>query len=108
MHTLIHVSGLLISVWYPANSIFVRDKYVTPTEKRLLADYAQKRKHIKTYHLTPQLAVNNTCVCGSMATYYIHKITILTQLFTHTFYKYLLPNKIPHKLLLLVDISLIQ
>jgi len=42
-----HVSGLLISLWEPANSLFVRDKYVTPTGKRLHAGYVQKRKHIK-------------------------------------------------------------
>jgi len=33
-----HVSGLLISLWEPANSLFVRNKYVTPTGKRLLID----------------------------------------------------------------------
>jgi len=37
----IHVSGLLISLWEPANSLFVPDKYVTPTEKRLHAGYVQ-------------------------------------------------------------------
>jgi hypothetical protein len=57
-----HVSGLLISVWKPANSLFVRDKYVTPTGKRLHADYVQKAEENRTYHLTPQLAVNNACV----------------------------------------------
>jgi hypothetical protein len=36
------VSGLLISLWEPANSLFVRDKYVTPTGKRLHAGYVQK------------------------------------------------------------------
>ena len=44
-----HVSGLLISLWEPVNSLFVRDKYVTPTGKRLHAGYAQKaeaRKNI--------------------------------------------------------------
>jgi len=44
-----HVSGLLISLWEPANSLFVRDKYVTPTGKRLYAGYVQKaeaRKNI--------------------------------------------------------------
>jgi len=59
---LMHVSGLLISLWEPANSLFVRDKYVTPKGKRLHAGYVQKRKHVKTYHLIPQLAANNTCV----------------------------------------------
>ena len=37
-----HVSGLLISLWEPANSLFGRDKYVTPTGKRLHAGYVQK------------------------------------------------------------------
>ena len=44
-----HVSGLLISLWEPVNSLFLRDKYVTLTRKRLHADYVQKaeaRKHI--------------------------------------------------------------
>ena len=51
-----HVSGLLISLWEPANSLFVRNKYVTPTGKRLHAGYLQK------VDLIPQLAVNNTCL----------------------------------------------
>jgi len=38
----IRVSGLLISLWEPANSLFIRDKYVTPTGKRLHAGYEQK------------------------------------------------------------------
>ena len=42
-----HVSGLLISLWVPAHSLFVREKYVTPTGKRLHAGYVQKRKHEK-------------------------------------------------------------
>ena len=48
IHTLIyvripkHVSGLLISLWEPANSPFVRDKYVTPTGKWPHAGYVQK------------------------------------------------------------------
>ena len=37
-----HVSGLLISLWEPANSLFVRAKYVTPTGKRLHAGYVPK------------------------------------------------------------------
>jgi len=37
-----NVSRLLISVWTPAN---------------------KKRKHVKTYDLTPQLTVNNMYVC---------------------------------------------
>ena len=56
------LSGILISLWCTANSLFVRDKYVTPTGKRLDAGYVQKCKRVKTYHLIPQLAVNNTCV----------------------------------------------
>ena len=44
-----HVSDLLISLWGPADSLFVGDKYVTPTGKRLHAGYVQKaeaRKNI--------------------------------------------------------------
>ena len=37
-----HVSELLISLCDPANSLFIRDKYVTPTGKRLHAGYVQK------------------------------------------------------------------
>jgi len=59
----IHVSGLLISLWGRSNSLFVRDKYVTPTGKRLHTGYVQKAEALKTtYHLIPQLAVYNTCV----------------------------------------------
>jgi len=66
MHVHVHVSGLLISLWEPANSLFVRDKYVTHTGKRLHAGYVQKRKHVKkTYHLIPQLAENNTFTFNS-------------------------------------------
>ena len=36
-----HVSGLLISLWGPANSLSVRDKDVTPTGKRLHASIPQ-------------------------------------------------------------------
>jgi len=36
------VSGLLISLCGSTNSLFVRDKYVTPTGKRLHAGYVQK------------------------------------------------------------------
>ena len=43
----VHVSGLLISPWEPANSLFVGDKSVTPTDKRLHAGYVQKWKHVK-------------------------------------------------------------
>ena len=55
----IHVSGLLISLWQPANSLFVRAKYVTPTGKRLNACYLQKkaRKNIPF-----DITANNTCV----------------------------------------------
>ena len=42
MRISMHVSRLFISLWEPANSIFVRDKYVTPTGKRLDAGYVQK------------------------------------------------------------------
>jgi len=38
---------LHISLWDPANPLFVRDKYVTPTGKRLYAGYAQKRKYLQ-------------------------------------------------------------
>ena len=44
-----HVSGLLISLWEPANSLFVRDKYVTPTGKRLHAGYVQKAEARKKH-----------------------------------------------------------
>ena len=43
----IHVSGLPISLWGIVNSLFVRDKYTTPTGKRLHAGYVQNRKHVK-------------------------------------------------------------
>ena len=36
-----HVSGLLISLWVPPNSFFVRDKYVTSTGKRSHAGYVR-------------------------------------------------------------------
>jgi len=58
----LHVSELLINLWAAAKSLFVRDKYVTPTGKRLHVGYVQKAEARRTYHLTPQLAVNNTCV----------------------------------------------
>jgi len=57
-----YVSGLLISLWGPAKMLFVRDKYVTPTGKWLHAGYVEKAEARKTYHLIPQLAVNNPCV----------------------------------------------
>ena len=37
-----HVSCLLISLWEPAYSLYVGDKYVTPTGKRLHAGYVHK------------------------------------------------------------------
>ena len=43
-----HMSGLLISLWEPANLLFVRYKYVTPTGKRLHAGYVQKVEARKT------------------------------------------------------------
>ena len=44
-----HASGLLISLWEPVNSLFVGDKYVTPTGKRLHAGYVQKAER-RTKH----------------------------------------------------------
>ena len=44
-----HVSGLLISLWEPANSLFVRDKYVTSTGERLHAVYVEKAEARKTH-----------------------------------------------------------
>ena len=44
-----HMSHLLISLWEPANSLFVRDKYVTPTGKRLHAGYVQKAEARKKH-----------------------------------------------------------
>ena len=46
-----HVSGLFISLWEPANSLFVRDKYVTPTGKRLYAGYVQKAEARETTYV---------------------------------------------------------
>ena len=64
------MSGLLISLWEPDNWLFVRDKYVTLTGKRLHAGYVQKaeaRKNIPfdTTALTKEaeMAVNMTLVC---------------------------------------------
>jgi len=57
-----HVFGLLISLRDPANSLFVRDKYITLAEKRLHAGDVQKADVRKTYHLIAQLAANNRCV----------------------------------------------
>ena len=44
-----HVSGLLISLWEPANSLLVRDTYITPTGKWLHAGYVQKAEARKTH-----------------------------------------------------------
>ena len=75
------MSGLLISLWEPANMLFVRDKYITPTGKWLHAGYVQKaeaRKNTqKTYHLIPQLPANNTCVWFNgdlLHTYHNHSL----------------------------------
>jgi len=80
----IHVTGLLISLWGPANSLFVYDKYVTSTGKRLHAGYVQKRKHVKLY-VTPQLAANNTCMWFIGDLLYTHYKNIL---FIHYYYYY--------------------
>ena len=57
------MSGELHCLWGPANLLFVRDKYVTPTGKWLHAGYVQKAESPKKrYHLIPQLAANNMCV----------------------------------------------
>ena len=54
IYTYIYISGLLISLWGTDN----------PAHGEAVdVGYAQKRKHMK--HLTPQLAVNNTCMCFS-------------------------------------------
>ena len=53
---------LLINLWDPANSLFVLNIYVMPIEKRLNAGYVRKQKHAQKYHLTPTMAVNNTCI----------------------------------------------
>ena len=49
MHMPKHVSGLLISLWEPANSLFERVKYVTPTGKRLHAGYVEKAEARKKH-----------------------------------------------------------
>ena len=54
--------GLLISLGGPANPLFVRNKNVTPTWKRQYAICTERGSAYKKYNLTPQLAVNNTCV----------------------------------------------
>ncbi|KAK2159297.1 hypothetical protein LSH36_155g07024 [Paralvinella palmiformis] len=44
----------------------IRFSYATNMSRTQESDYMQatykKRKHVKTYHLIPQLAANNTCV----------------------------------------------
>jgi len=75
------VFGLLFSPWEPANSLFVRDKYVTPTGMRLHAGYVQKAEARKTCHLIPQLAANNTCVWFNGDLLHTYQ-TILTPQFT--------------------------
>ena len=57
-----HVSGLLISLWEPAYSLFVRDKYVTPTGKRLRAGYVQKAEARKIRTIVC------VCVCVNVHT----------------------------------------
>ena len=64
MHIPVHVSGLLISLWGTANSLFVRDNYITHTGKWLHAGYVQKVEARKTYHLTQSLQ-QKTRGCGS-------------------------------------------
>ena len=57
------MSELLISLWGPANPLFVRDKYVTPSGKRLYISYVQKfRSTYQKYHLTAHIAVNDKCM----------------------------------------------
>ena len=60
-----HVSGLLISLWEPANSLFVRVKYVTPIGKPLHAGYVQKavaHKNISCEKkLYPQVNTDGDC-----------------------------------------------
>ena len=48
-HIPLHVPRLVISLWEPANSLFVRDKYVTPTGKQLHARYVQNVEARKTH-----------------------------------------------------------
>jgi hypothetical protein len=44
-----HLSGLLISLWEPDISLFVRDKYVAPTGKRVHVGYVQKAEAQNIY-----------------------------------------------------------
>jgi len=41
------VTGLLISLWGQANSLFITDKYHTLTGRRIRAGYVVKRKHVQ-------------------------------------------------------------
>ena len=55
LYIYLYVSGLLGSLWGPANSLFMCGKY--PVTRRL-----RRKAEVRiTYHLTPELAVNNTC-----------------------------------------------
>ena len=74
MHIPKHVSGLLISLWEPANSLFICDKYVPPTGKWLHAGYVQKAEALKNIPFDTT-ALKQKDVCGLLATYYIHMIT---------------------------------
>ena len=38
----LYMSGSLINLWDPANPLFLRNKYVTPTGKKLYIGYIQK------------------------------------------------------------------
>ena len=78
IHRPMHVSGLLISLWDPANPPFVRDIYTTPT------GYVQKGKHVNKIHLILLLQVTSfhsvVVFCGSNETYtnstYLNRIHI--------------------------------
>jgi len=57
-----HMSGLLISLWDPANQLFIPDKYVMPTRKRLHVSYIQKQTEvIDTTELT---GIIDTTACS--------------------------------------------
>ena len=55
-----HICGLIISLWGPANSLYLRDKCVMQTGNRLQAGYYKNGVTYSKYHWTPQLVVNNT------------------------------------------------
>ena len=57
-----HVAGLLISLWGTANSLFVREKYVTPTGKRLQVGYVQMRKPIQNRPFDATARSKQVCV----------------------------------------------